>query len=96
MAKDDENVKRVLEKRFDPDVWLHSGKNLLDWRIPPMTDEITIAYYSDHPELGDRVGRYLTRLAQMGGGGDQTIGQSLTEQEVRAVWNSTAHDSGQN
>jgi hypothetical protein len=83
----------TLADLLDPDQWIASGRSLMDFPWPAKTEnerEAVKLVLADHPQLAAHLGRWGSRLAEVGRGrSSEKVGDVLTEQQVRELWNET-------
>jgi hypothetical protein len=75
-----------LDERYDPEHWMASGKNLVDF-LP--TGPGAEQYYAAHPELGQRVKRYWATMSDATIRARRERNEFLVEEDLRALWRST-------
>ena len=79
-----------LDDRYDPDRWMASGKNLADFLSGGSEAEL---YYAAHPELGQRVARWRTIMAEKNRKAFiERTGPLLSEEQLREIWRSVTLD----
>jgi hypothetical protein len=78
-----------LDDRYDPDRWMASGKNLADFLSGGSEAEL---YYAAHPELGQRVARWRTIMADKVHKAHIELNERVSEEQLREIWRSVTLD----
>jgi hypothetical protein len=89
-------LKSQKIESIDPDVWIANDRSLLDFPFPPESLEETRQFeallLAAGPVLTSRLERWLRRIAAMNS--DEEIGDHLTEEHLRALWEETGARAG--
>jgi hypothetical protein len=82
----------TLADLINPDRWIASGMNLVDFPWPADSDhnerQAMNLILANHPQLRMHLGRWGSRIAECGGG-SQKLGDVLSERRLRELWELT-------
>jgi hypothetical protein len=74
-----------INDRYDPDRWMALGKNLCDFRSGGQEADL---FYAAHPELGQRVARWRSIMADTVHKAWKERNEPVSEEELREMWRS--------
>ncbi|HEY5379909.1 MAG TPA: hypothetical protein VIJ78_10290 [Pseudolabrys sp.] len=80
----------VFVRSIDPDQWIASGKKLseLTFSQSEKDRKLMALALEDHPELAAHLSRWTIRVGKLVGQ-EKKVGDVLTEETLRALWNET-------